>query len=503
MGLFVPSIVYGDDSIDEFFTELSKENKIVIVVGENAGEPDIRAAKLLKNYLLNQGLLDVLITTDKLLQESEKYVSHIITIGGSGANSFTKEIESHIPLKIFRGLKIPNSENDPLNPSITTFQFFDVVNHVTYGNPLEQNHGLSFIQLIKHPDYKNKILTIIGIEAIGTTNAVEFMVSNLNNSIFTQNLIVMNYFDEQIELLSLNDNDLFQKANTPLKINKQFENDKITFNLGEKFTTIITLTNTADSDINFMLYDLGYSGMDVHENTLSNNTVTQSDESVIHRDSISAGETKKIVYSGQVWDGTQLGNGVIQGAQLYFTYDNVDYKIQSNDLLVRITDLKNLISNFSFDSDDLKSGQETNMRIEFINTGIHQIYVNSTLTPPHDFQIIPNSMNGIWEEDNTYLLNVEIMPDTTKIFDMKIIAPDYYFGIEPLSYEFSLDVDLHYFDYEENTLSNKLTTVGLEKKHLSVNPLIVFSTETILSLTVPPILGAIGLYIWKKIRNKK
>lgn len=154
---------------------IQSEDKIIIVLGKNSGEPDIHIAKKIKDGLHDSNFQNVYIRIDELVSDVELNTSNAIIIGGVAINQVTRDLLDDLKLQFYE-IPQPPTTHPEQNKK------WAIVNTETkkhYASSYSDNHGLGFIHNLYNYESGQHLFVIAGIEAKGTYAASQYFLAKM------------------------------------------------------------------------------------------------------------------------------------------------------------------------------------------------------------------------------------------------------------------------------------------------------------------------------------
>jgi hypothetical protein len=393
---------------------IENDDKILIIIGKNGGEPDVKIAHNIQDGLSKSGFTNTHIRTDNTVSEPEKNTSTLITIGGPGINQVTREFNEKIKLQFYEIPLPPTSHPE----QIRNWGIGNIETRVdNYGSDTSNNFGLGFIYNLYDNETSQHIFVMAGIEAEGTQAASEyFFGQKCYDKISDVEFVVINNevgqdengcaevidFDpwESSQKIFVENPNSTEKNN--LKITKTIKSngvDKATFFPNEPFEYEIMLKNTGSESLNYSFDELLPSFLLLSD--ISSSDWQHNNSKIQCSGLINGKETITIKYEGMVSHVPPLGNWILDRTTTKYSLPNNTelYYAQGGDTVLRIQDTIIESYDFELNPESVLTGETFDAKIVLTNNGIQPFFANGTLfvTSPLEFVNYENKSSVYFE----------------------------------------------------------------------------------------------------------
>lgn len=366
------------------------DEKILIIIGQNAGQPDIEIAKKIQDGLSNSGFQNVHILIDERVDDLEKNTHHLIVVGGPAINQVIRDLLPDLKLQFYERPVIVDSPEQS-----KVWQIINLETKREYGNIGSNNFGLGFIHNIYKDDISQHIFVISGIEAKGTKAASEyFFGQKCHNNVGEVEFIVVNTevgTDEKgcAEIVDfepykmdkkifVQNPSLLEKSNLKITSSISDKTGKITFFPNEQFEYEIKLENTASESLTYSFNEFLPSFL-LLVNTSSN---CQQDSSKIQCNGLINGrETVIIKYEGVISPNPDPGNWILDRTNVKFDLQNkTDWVQNRDDVVIRIQDTIIESHEFILTPESVLPGESFEAKLIVTNDGVQPFFANGTIS---------------------------------------------------------------------------------------------------------------------------
>jgi len=381
---------------------VENNDKILIVIGKNGGESDVKIAYNIQKRLSESGFTNVHIRTDNTVSGPEKNTSTMIAIGGPGINQVTRQFNERITLQFYEIPLPPTSHPDQVrNWGIGNTE----TNVDNYGSDTSNNFGLGFIYNLYDNKKNQHVFVVAGIEAEGTLAASEYFfgqkcydhVSDVEFVVINNDLgqdekgcaevVDFEPWESSQKIFAENPN-MLEKNN--LKLTKSIRSngvERIAFFPNEPFEYEIMLKNTGSEQLQYSFDEILPSFLLL--NDVSSSDCRHDNSKIQCEGLIKSKETVTIIYKGVVSLDPPPGNWILGKTTVKSSFPNntESYFTQGGDVVIRIQDTVIESHDFTLNRESVLTGDVFDAKIVLTNSGIQPFFANGTLSvfPPIEF----------------------------------------------------------------------------------------------------------------------
>ena len=419
---------------------IQSEDKIIIVLGKNSGEPDIHIAKKIKDGLHDSNFQNVHIRIDELVSDVELSTSNVIIIGGVAINQVTRDLLDELKLQFY---EIPQPPT--MNPGQN--KKWAIVNTETkkhYASGYSDNHGLGFIYNLHDSESSRHLFVIAGIEAKGTHAASEYFFGQKCFDKIDDDVefVIVNSERDQdkqdcakiVDLGSSTESSqkIFESqpkiTKTDLLVTKTIKSnnvEKIAFYPNDEFEIEIKLKNNSDKLLTYNFEEFIPSYLLLNNFSPSECMIKTSGMDC--QGSIGPNETMTINYGGTISPNAEPGNWVLERTTVdYYLNENsnndaYDFNIirSTEDPVIRIHPPINTDIGMNIKSESVTEGSPFDVTLTLTNNGLESFFANGTVSITQALEFADNNNKNKSSADYNFS---SIYPKETKEIHIKLRA---------------------------------------------------------------------------------